>query len=154
MYNYSPVYLQLIATLLLWTVIIISLNYSSTLEDSLLTFQCKDGLLPDDVFTARCYRNGSWIPNPSGHVCATSSAGVKHLIMCLLYYSPFQFIIVNCGDPLPPSNGFIEPCTSTVEGARVTTVHQCKNGERVSDELVCHSDGEWETINDKCLFGK
>ena len=69
--------------------------------------------------------------------------------MCLLYYSPFQFIIVNCGDHLPPSDGFIEPYTSTVEGARVTTVHQCKNGEHVS---VCHSDGEWETINDNaCL---
>ena len=54
----------------------VSLNYSSTLEDSLLTFQCKDGLLPDDVFTSRCYRNLSWIPNPSSHACATTSAGV------------------------------------------------------------------------------
>ena len=55
----------------------VSVNFSSTLEDSLLTFQCKDGLLPEDVFTARCYQNGSWIPNPSGHTCATSSAGIQ-----------------------------------------------------------------------------
>ena len=52
----------------------VSLNHSSTLEDSMLTFQCKDGLLPDDVFTARCYRNRSWIPNPLNHICATSLA--------------------------------------------------------------------------------
>ena len=54
----------------------VSLNYSSTAEDSLLTFQCKDGLFPEGIFTARCYRNGSWIPSPSGHACATSSAGI------------------------------------------------------------------------------
>ena len=56
----------------------VSLNYSSTLEDSLLTFQCKDGLFPEDVFTASCYQNGSWIPNPSSHTCANSSAGRQY----------------------------------------------------------------------------
>ena len=53
----------------------VSLNYASTLEGSLLTFECEDGLFPDAVFTARCYRNGSWIPNPLNHVCVTSLAG-------------------------------------------------------------------------------
>ena len=57
----------------------VNLNYSSTLEDSLLTFQCKDGLLPEDMFTSRCYRNRTWIPDPSGHACATSSAGNSHV---------------------------------------------------------------------------
>ena len=61
----------------------VGMNYSSSLEDSLLKFQCEDGLFPDRVFTARCYRNGSWIPNPSGHVCATSSAG-KYVYDCYL----------------------------------------------------------------------
>ena len=51
------------------------LNFSSTLEDSLLTFQCKDGLLPEGVFTSRCYRNGSWILNPSNHICGNSTSG-------------------------------------------------------------------------------
>ena len=53
----------------------VSLNFSSTLEDSQLTFQCEDGLFPEGLLLSRCYRNGSWIPNPSGHVCATSLAG-------------------------------------------------------------------------------
>ena len=61
----------------------ITLNYSSTLEDSFLMFQCEDGLFPEDVFTARCYRNESWIPNPSNHMCATSSAGrTNHISYC------------------------------------------------------------------------
>ena len=57
------------------------MNYSSTLEDSLLTFQCDGALLPKGVFTARCYGNGSWIPNPLNHVCATSSAGECILVV-------------------------------------------------------------------------
>jgi hypothetical protein len=64
----------------------ISLNYNSTLEDSLLTFQCDDGLFPSDIFTARCYRNGSWIPSPSGHICTTLSAGTSLYIIQLTYY--------------------------------------------------------------------
>ena len=60
----------------------VSLNYSSTLEDSLLTFQCKDGLFPEDVFTASCYQNGSWIPNPSGHACATSISSAGRQKQC------------------------------------------------------------------------
>ena len=61
----------------------VSLNYSSTLEDSQLTFQCEDGLFPVGLFSSRCYQNGSWIPNPSGHVCATSSAGNN---LCLRHF--------------------------------------------------------------------
>ena len=56
----------------------VSLNYGSTLEESLLTFQCRDGLFPEDVFTASCYQNGSWIPNPSSHTWANSSAGRQY----------------------------------------------------------------------------
>ena len=55
----------------------ITLKYNSTLKDSLLTFQCDDGLFPEDLFTARCYKNGNWIPNPSRHICSNSSAGRK-----------------------------------------------------------------------------
>jgi hypothetical protein len=130
----------------------INLNYNSTLEDSLLTFQCDDGLFPKDLFAARCYRNGSWIPNPSGHMCATSSAGrsdhnlypytINELLPCLLS--------ANCGDPSPPdpSDGYIEPYTSTVEGTVVNRVHVCENGQQSqAEQIICSPHGQWERIN-------
>ena len=68
----------------------VSLNFSSTLEDSQLTFQYEDGLFPDGLFLSRCYRNGSWIPNPSGHVCATSFA-CNHLYLRYFHAHSIQF---------------------------------------------------------------
>ena len=80
----------------------ITLKYNSTLEDSLLMFQCDDGLIPEDLFTARCYKNGSWIPNPSSHICSNSSAGRKKNTpypyaitdKLLLYYQPTVVILL------------------------------------------------------------
>ena len=81
----------------------ITLKYNSTLEDSLLMFQCDNGLFPEDLFIARCYKNGSWIPNPSSHICSNSSAGRKKpdnlysYILAdelLLYYQPTVVILL------------------------------------------------------------
>ena len=136
----------------------ITLKYNSTLEDSLLTFQCDDGLIPENLFTARCYRNGNWIPNPSNHICSNSSAGRKkpdntypYAIAdeLLLYY---HMRVANCGDPSPPSDGYIEPYTSTVEGAIVKVVHVRQDGHAV-DEIVCSQGGHWEIVNSSgCTF--
>ena len=50
----------------------VSVNYSSTLEGSTLQFSCVEGYLPNDVFTATCHPNGSWVPDPTSHVCTTA----------------------------------------------------------------------------------
>ena len=50
----------------------------------------------------------------------------------------------NCGDPPPPSDGYLEPYTSTSEGARVNRVYICQNGQVETEEIVCNSDGQWE----------
>ena len=127
----------------------ISLNYTSTVEDSLLTFQCEDGLFPDDVFTARCYRNGSWIPNPSSHTCTTSSAGTSmtnHTQLLTNYC--FDGLLVNCGELSPPSDGYLEPYTSTYEGAKVNRVQVCQNGQQSQiEQIICSSNGQWKIIN-------
>ena len=138
--------------------IIISNYEDPPIEGTIITLSCLHGLIltgSDNVYTARCYQNGSWIPNPSGHACATSSAGRQYRIAaCTKEYALFIIIIVSCGDPVPPSGGFVEPYTSTVEGARITytTVIQCTNGERVMDELVCLSEGMWKAVSDSIKF--
>ena len=52
----------------------VNVNYSSTLEGSMLHFSCVEGYLPSDVFTATCHPNGSWVPDPTSHVCTSASA--------------------------------------------------------------------------------
>ena len=55
---------------------------------------------------------------------------------------------VNCGHPSPPSDGFLEPYTSTVEGAMVNRVHVCQNGQlSQTEQIICISDGQWKIIN-------
>ena len=58
----------------------VSLSFTSTLEGSNLQFSCMEGYLPRDVFTATCHPNGSWVPDPTSHVCTTASAasGIMH----------------------------------------------------------------------------
>ena len=59
----------------------------------------------------------------------------------------------NCGDPPPPSDGYLEPYTSTIEGARVNRVHVCQNGQVETEEIVCNSDGQWEVSrNSACTI--
>ena len=53
----------------------VNVNYSSTLEGSTLKFGCVEGFLPSDVFTATCHPNGSWVPDPTSHVCTTAASG-------------------------------------------------------------------------------
>ena len=55
---------------------IIIADYNSTLEDTVLQYRCIEGFLPAMMFTATCYRNGSWIPNPDNHTCTTASSNV------------------------------------------------------------------------------
>ena len=51
---------------------------NSTLEGSTLQFSCIEGLLPSDVFTAMCFPNGSWTPDPTTHMCkAITSSGIE-----------------------------------------------------------------------------
>ena len=57
----------------------------------------------------------------------------------------------NCGDPSPPSDGYLNPYTSTLEGSRVNVVHVCQDGQQSNEEIVCSPGGEWESVNDsKC----
>ena len=67
----------------------------------------------------------------------------------------FQYMCVhtaNCGDPSEPSDGYLESYTSTSLGARVNITHVCQNGLLATEEIVCSSNGEWETINgSSCL---
>ena len=54
---------------------------------------------------------------------------------------------VNCGDPSPPSDGYLEPYTSTIEGARVNRVNVCQNGQLALEEITCNPEGQWELVN-------
>ena len=58
-------------------------------------------------------------------------------------------VTASCGDPLPPSNGYLEPYKSTTEGAKVKIVHVCQNlsGQLTIEEIVCSPDGQWKSTN-------
>ena len=53
----------------------------------------------------------------------------------------------NCGEPSPPSDGYLEPYTSTSEGATVSIVHVCQNGQLAIKEIVCSLEEQWEIVN-------
>ena len=67
------------------------------------------------------------------------------IFSCIQYtVSLLDHTAANCGAPSPPSDGYLEPYTSTSEGARVNRVHVCQNGQVETEEIVCNSDGQWE----------
>ena len=48
------------------------LNYSSTLESSLLTLTCgSDTSTHEQILSVTCHSNGSWIPDPAGFTCSS-----------------------------------------------------------------------------------
>ena len=55
--------------------------------------------------------------------------------------------VANCGDPSPPSDGYIDPYTSTSEGARINIVHVCQDGRTSIEGTVCSPDGQWKYVN-------
>lgn len=73
-------------------------------------------------------------------------------------FYPFEYFechdhteIIACDPPSPPSNGYIMPYTSTVEGASVTYVFQYlfQMGQQfvcaeVNVTAVCNNNGYWE----------
>ena len=67
---------------------------------------------------------------------------------------PSCTLAANCGDPSPPSDGYLEPYTSTSEGARVNRVHVCQNGQVETEEIVCNSDGQWEVSRSNACITK
>ena len=47
------------------------LNYSSTLEGSILTLTCENDTSTDkQTLNVTCHRNGSWIPDPADFTCS------------------------------------------------------------------------------------
>ena len=66
------------------------------------------------------------------------------MILVAKLISSSSHTAANCGDPSPPTDGYLEPYTSTSEGARVNRVHVCQNGQVETEEIVCNSDGQWE----------
>ena len=51
----------------------IVVDYTTTLEGSVLSFGCKEGFSPGGKFIAICHHNGTWIPNPEDHICTGTS---------------------------------------------------------------------------------
>ena len=49
--------------------------YNSTTVGSEVTFQCMDGLIPEETKSAVCRLDGRWNPDPEMHVCGTRNSG-------------------------------------------------------------------------------
>ena len=45
-----------------------------TFNSSTATLRCREGLSPTDVVIARCYDNGTWIPDPTDFHCTSSTS--------------------------------------------------------------------------------
>ena len=44
-------------------------GYTSTVEGSVVTFYCNEGLTPEGQMNTTCASNGSWTPNPADLIC-------------------------------------------------------------------------------------
>ena len=47
-------------------------GYTSTVEGSVVTFYCNEGLIPAEQMNTTCASNGSWTPNPAELICSES----------------------------------------------------------------------------------
>ena len=45
-------------------------GYTSTVEGSVVTFHCNEGLIPAEQMNTTCASNGSWTPNPAELICS------------------------------------------------------------------------------------
>ena len=48
---------------------VVTHNYTTTFEESFITFTCEDGLFPDVNITATCTREGNWSTDPATYMC-------------------------------------------------------------------------------------
>ena len=69
-----------------------------------------------------------------------------YIFACCINFR-FLFVIVNCGDPSPPSDGYLEPYTSTTLGGSANIIHVCQNGQQSIEEIICSPDGEWDIVS-------
>ena len=60
----------------------VTIEYNSTVIDSILSFTCKEGFLPSDVLTSVCLENGKWSPDPIKHICKPSGIINMTLYLC------------------------------------------------------------------------
>ena len=56
----------------------VKLNYSSTLDGSVLTLTCENdkpviNSTDENILNVMCYSNGSWIPNPAKFTCSSTT---------------------------------------------------------------------------------
>ena len=57
-----------------------SVNYTTTVEGSIATYQCDVGLIPEDVVMAMCMGNGGWDPDPVRRGCRLPDQGLCPVI--------------------------------------------------------------------------
>ena len=54
------------------------LDYSSTLEGSVLRLSCENGIrrsTDEQTLSVTCHSSGSWIPDPAQFTCSLSTTG-------------------------------------------------------------------------------
>jgi hypothetical protein len=51
---------------------------NSTLEGSTISFQCKYEQMGTDIFTSKCLRNATWIPDPISQCARDGERGRSH----------------------------------------------------------------------------
>ena len=112
--------------------------FASTNIGSVITFQCEDGLIPQDVVAALCGMNGEWTPDPAQHRCSNTSLGTMLFLNRLLIY--YEFLSAICGRPMAPENGQIGIYSSTIEGAQIT--FYCNNNA-IEMSAICSMNGRW-----------
>ena len=69
----------------------IKLNYSSTLDGSVLILTCENEMssintTDEEILSVTCHSNGSWIPNPADFTCSlftTVPPGTEQSTFCI-----------------------------------------------------------------------
>ena len=128
-------------------------NYTSTVEGSVLLYQCNPGFSPVGVMTAMCSTDGRWIPDVTCRkigLYMTMNRGKKRELI-----NEFaSFISVDCGPPLAPWNGSLESYSGTTEGSEV--FYSCNPGLVPEGRMraVCNRNG-WSPnpANLHCILG-
>lgn len=94
------------------------------MEGHNIAFSCPSGLIFIGPNTSTCTENGVWEPYPGEVKCK----GDHYMLIHHDNYYILRLPIANCGLPSQPTNGYIVPYTSILEGAMVTytcwNVHQ------------------------------
>ena len=129
-----------------------SKSSSCTGVNSVVQYQCDDGLVLLGRSEVICNEDGNWSPNPYELSCKSNTNAVCMMLDCIKLIT---FLLAVCIIPQAPTNGTLVAVSDLTEGS--VAEYKCDegllpNGTMVATCTDTGNEGEWipNPANEKC----